>query len=115
MARSRAQISRRKKYGNVRTRIDNFTFDSKLEARRYGELKLLEKAGEIHDLEIHPRYPLDVNGTRVCTYVADFVYRDTRGTLHVEDVKGMRTALFILKKKLMHAVWGIEVEEVKAG
>lgn len=105
----------RNKFGAKKTIVDGIRFDSMAEAKRYGELKLLARAGEIHDLEIHPRYPLDVKGTRVCTYVADFVYRDTRGTLHVEDVKGMRTALFILKKKLMQAVWGIDVEEVKAG
>ena len=104
---------RRKKYGNVRTRIDGFTFDSKLEAKRYGELKLLQKAGEIRDLEVHPRFPLHVNGVPICTYVADFSYHDPRGTLHVEDSKGVITAVYRIKKKLMAVVWGIDVVEIR--
>jgi dsDNA-binding SOS-regulon protein len=64
------------KYGAVRTEVDGISFASKKEARRYSELKLLERAGEIADLQLQPRFPLTVNGVRVCTYVADFQYRD---------------------------------------
>lgn len=103
-----------KKYRNVPTVIDGFRFLSKLEAKRYAELKLLQRTGDIKGLEVHPRYPIDVQGKRICTYEADFRYTDTRGTVHVEDTKGFRTALFLLKKKLMLACHGIEVEEVRA-
>lgn len=105
---------RRRKYNNQPQLIDGFRFDSKLEAKRYGELRLLEKAGEIVELEVHPRFPLFVGKEHICTYIADFKYFDVnRGTLRIEDTKGVRTALFLLKKKLMRAVLKLEVEEVR--
>ena len=106
---------RRRKYNNKPTVIDGYRFDSKLEASRYGELRLLEKAGEIVELEVHPRFPLFVGPDHICTYIADFRYYDcSRGTFRIEDTKGVRTALFLLKKKLMKAVLKLEVEEVRA-
>lgn len=106
--------AKRSKYGNRKTKVDGITFDSAAEARRYADLVLMEKAGEITDLELQPRYPLLVNGEKVGTYVADFAYRDAAGVLVVEDVKGMRTREYIMKAKLMRAVHGIEVQEVTA-
>lgn len=103
----------RNKYHAVATMVDGFRFDSQAEARRYGELKLLVRAREITDLEVHPKFPLMVNDAKICTYIADFRYRDTRGTTHVEDVKGRKTALYSLKKKLVRACCGIEIEELK--
>ncbi len=86
-----------------------------MEARRYQELRLLERAGEIRDLELQPRYPLRVNGRLICTYVADFRYWDVReGRQVVEDAKGVRTSTYKIKAKLMAAVHNIEVEEVTA-
>lgn len=108
-----AQKLRRSKYNATATVIDGLRFDSKAEARRYGELTLLARAGEIRHLKIHPQYRLEVNGEHICVYEADFSYQDSRGTLHVEDVKGVRTALFLLKKKLLKACYGIEVEEIR--
>lgn len=103
-----------RKFRNVPTIVDGIRFLSKLEAKRYGELKLLQRAGKISELEVHPRFDLIVNHERICIYEADFRYVDVeRGTV-VEDTKGARTALFILKKKLMKAVRGIEVQEVRA-
>lgn len=101
------------KYGARRVSIDGFTFDSEMEARRYGQLKMLQLGNLISDLRIHPRYPLEINGEHVCTYIADADYREN-GELVVEDTKGKRTALYILKKKLMKAIHGIEVKEVRA-
>jgi hypothetical protein len=101
------------KYGAIRTEVDNITFASKSEARRYAELKIMLAAGEIDDLELQPQYPIIVNGVKVCTYVADFRYID-RGGIVVEDTKGVRTAVYRLKAKLLYACYGITVQEVTA-
>ena len=104
----------RRKYGNKPTLVDGIRFASKLEAGRYQELKLLERTGDIAQLEVHPRFPLFVKDQHICTYEADFRYKDVRrGTVHIEDTKGVRTALFILKKKLMKACLGLEIEELR--
>jgi hypothetical protein len=101
------------KYGNIPTRVNGVFFASKREARRYQELLLLERAGVIRDLETQPVFDLDVNGVRICRYLADFRYYDTeRNALVVEDSKGVRTETYKLKARLMKAVHGIEVEEV---
>lgn len=106
---------RQSKYHNKRTVLDGFAFDSQAEAKRYGELKLLERAGKASGVEVHPRFPLTVNGVHICTYEADFRYVDVlRGTIVVEDVKGYRTALYGIKKKLLKACHGIEILEVEA-
>lgn len=102
----------KRKYRNELTEVDGVTFASKAEARRYGELKLLEYAGEIYGLILQPRFVLEVNGVKITTYVADFEYRDREDRRTVEDVKGVRTTVYKLKKKLMYAVYGIEVTEV---
>lgn len=102
------------KYRNVKTVLDGITFDSKKEAARYAHLKLLEKSGVISGLELQPRYPITIGSQKVCTYVADFRYRKDGETI-VEDVKSAHTAkqpVYRLKKKLMLAVHGIEVQEV---
>lgn len=103
------------KYQNRKTIVDGITFDSAKEARRYGELKLLERGGYITGLEIQPAFRLVVNNCLVCTYRADFRYTtDTphvRGLVVVEDVKGMKTPVYRLKKKLMLAVHGVEILE----
>ena len=89
------------KYGNVPTVVDGIRFDSKAEANRYSELRLLERAGTISDLECQPRYVLGT-GKRPPVYVADFRYHEG-GRLIIEDVKGgkaTQTAVFKLKAKL---------------
>jgi len=98
---------RRHKYNAKKTIVDGITFDSKREAARYQELKLLERAGEIRNLKLQPRYVLQdsfrKNGVthRAITYVADFEYIDNQtNTVVVEDVKGKKTAVYNLKKKL---------------
>jgi hypothetical protein len=103
------------KFLSKRTEIDGIMFASRREARRYSELKHMERAGEISGLELQPRYPLAVNGEHITTYVADFRYWKpaTYGQdLVVEDAKGMKTDVYILKKKLMRAVHNIEIQEV---
>lgn len=99
-----------RKYGNRRTEVDGVTFDSKAEAARWQQLQLLQRAGEIRNLQRQVSYPIVVNGVKVCIYRADFVYEDECGQV-VEDVKGMKTPTYNLKKKLMKAVHGIDILE----
>jgi Protein of unknown function (DUF1064) len=109
------------KYRAVPTQLDGIRFDSKKEARRYAELRLLEQAGEIHALERQPVFPLFTAHHRggelrqVGVYRADFRYRQgPRGVLVVEDVKSKptRTAVYRLKKRMVEAAYGITVTEV---
>lgn len=99
---------KRNKYGN---RKDN-GFDSKREARRYSQLLLMRKAGEIRNLQCQAEFILRVQGTTICKYRADFYYEDKHGNPVIEDAKGVRTAVYRLKKKLMKAQYGIEIQEV---
>lgn len=138
------------KYHAVRTTIDGITFASKAEARRYAELKMLEKAGEIKGLELQPRFRLMAPelgsgfDLHIGDYVADFRYQritvigasDRQGFYHtgngsrpygmaattpgidikhddvIEDVKGVKTALYLWKKKHVEAQYGITITEV---
>lgn len=106
------------KYHAKKTELDGITFDSRKEADRYAELKLLERSGAIHNLQRQVRYELipaqKKDGKtieRACHYIADFVYEENGKTV-VEDVKGFRTKEYVLKRKLMLQVHGIEVREV---
>lgn len=102
------------KYNNRKTTVEGIAFDSKREAQRYTELMMLEKAGEITDLELQKRFELvpKQQGERPVVYVADFVYRDSRsGALIVEDTKGCRTKEYIIKRKLMLYRYGIKITE----
>ncbi len=102
------------KYKAIKTEVDGITFASKREARYYADLKLLERAGEITHLELQPKFPLVVNGKKVCTYIADFMFRDKDGQLKVWDVKGVITPTFQIKRKLTEALYPhITVEIVK--
>lgn len=102
------------KFRNKKTVIDGITFDSIKESKRYGELKLMHKAGAISDLTLQPRFDIDINGHKVCKYFGDFAY-DLDGVRIVEDVKSEHTRklpAYRLKKKLLKAVHGIEITEV---
>ena len=99
------------KYHAIRTTIDGITFASKKEAARYQELKLMVAAHEITMLQLQVKYSLDINDVHICNYFADFVYTDSDGFPVVEDVKGVRTAVYKLKKKLMLAIYEIRIYE----
>lgn len=101
------------KYNAKKTMLDGYVFDSQMEARRYGALKLLLASGEIKDLSIHLPYPIVVNGKKIGKYIADFVYCEN-GVEVIEDVKGFRTAVYRFKKKLVEAIYGIEIRETTA-
>ena len=104
---------KRHKYGAIPTTIDGIRFASKGEAGRYKELKLLEKAKKIRDLELQPKFPLVVAGTHIAHYIADFRYFDLEaGREIIEDFKGVRTSTYRIKKKLVEVLHGIRVTEV---
>jgi len=104
-------IRARNKYGARKTVVDGVTFASAKEAARYAQLRTLERAGLVKGLILQPRFPLVVNGEKVCTYVGDFEYRDETGGRVIEDVKGVKTDVYRIKNKLMRAVHGIDVKE----
>lgn len=109
------------KYGAKKTQIDGITFASLAEARRYSELKLLERAGHITSLELQPKFELApsvkytgaARAKPALRFVADFSYVDHLGNTIVEDVKGFKTKEYQIKKHLMLAFLGIEVTEVR--
>jgi hypothetical protein len=103
-------MARRTKYNNVPTTIDGIRFPSKREAARYGELKLLERAREIEELFIQPKFTLfkaHDNDPKPITYKADFAYYEVKGDgrLIVEDVKGFETERFKLIRRLFVRVF----------
>lgn len=106
------------KYRNKKVVIDNIKFDSIKESKRYTELKLLEKAKEIHDLKLQvsfvliPSYVINGKKTREVKYIADFTYEDKGNNFIVEDVKGYRTEVYKLKKKMFEFRYGIEIKEI---
>jgi hypothetical protein len=109
------------KYRAKRTTIDGFTFDSMAEARRYELLKMLERSGQITDLVLQPEFVIlhpytrcDGKRIRGIKYKADFSYYDTFEKKRViEDVKGMETAVFKLKRKLVEYQHDIIITIVK--
>lgn len=122
------------KYNNKKTEVDGILFDSKKEARRYTELRILEKAGEITDLQRQVKYTLIPEQReeseeiykqgpnkgkkkpgrvveRKVEYVADFVYTQDGETV-VEDTKGIRTKEYVIKRKLMLYIHKIKIREI---
>lgn len=107
-----APFAGRSKFNAQKTEIDGIVFASKAEATRYSQLKVLLESGIIRNLELQPKFPIIVNGTKVATYIADFAYfTDTTRT--VEDVKGMITPVYRMKKKLVEALYpGMIITEI---
>ena len=106
------------KYGNKKTVVNGISFDSKREAKRYEELKLLEMGGVISDLKLQEKFILvpsqRIDGRvveRELSYKADFSYIEN-GKKVVEDSKGYRTDKYRIKRKLMLWVHGIRIKEV---
>lgn len=106
------------KYGNRKVIHDGIEFDSVKEARRYCELKLMQRAGVISDLQLQVSFELiptqRIDGKvveRAVNYIADFVYKQD-GVQVVEDTKGMRTKEYIIKRKLMLYIHGIRIKEI---
>lgn len=100
---------KRSKYGNQAVVVDGVRFASKAEARRDGELKLLERADKIHGIRRQPKFDLYVNGRKICRYIGDWSYRDGplrehNAQLVVEDRKGHVTPAFKIKWALAKAL-----------
>lgn len=109
------------KYNSRKTTVDGFTFDSKKEAKRYLELKQMEKDGLIHNLQLQvpfeliPPFEIVIDGKkrkrRKMQYIADFVYYIGNVRI-VEDVKGRKTDVYMIKKKLFEYKYKETIEEV---
>ena len=106
------------KYRAIPTTIDGIRFASRAEGRRYQELRMLIKAGQITDLVLQPAFVLHVVNpatgeiTVIGRYLADFQYDTPQGRV-VEDVKGMLTPVYRLKKKHVEAEYGIQITEIR--
>lgn len=108
----------------IKTTVDNMTFDSKHEAAIYGVYKALQQRGQISKLQCHPTFTFIVQGLPIAKYTPDFSYHDEKDRLHIIDAKGFRKSKktgkllprvdreFHIKKKLMQACFGLEVEIV---
>lgn len=110
-------MAKRSKYNAKKKVVDGHTFDSKREAERYCELKLFVRAGEIRNLELQPRFLLqdgfvdkEGNEHKKIEYVADFMYVDKDDKKIVEDVKGVMTDVYKLKKKMFLNLYDSEVD-----
>lgn len=105
------------KYRAFKTTVGGITFDSGLEARRYTQLKILEAAGTIKNVQIQPKFRLmdsfkyDGKTIRAIDYIADFMYEEN-GKRIVEDVKGIRTKDYIIKSKLFIKKYILELKYV---
>lgn len=103
-------VTRGNKFGAKAIVIDGIRFASQREGQRYATLKLLIKSGDYRDLRLQPRYPLMVDTTKVADYVADFEYVDCQtGETITEDVKGVETYVFKLKRKHFEAQYGRKI------
>ena len=104
------------KYRNKSCVILGNKFASQAEGRRYTELLMLVQSKFIKDLVLQPRFRIEVNSIKICDYVADFRYSElVDGQLidRIEDVKGILTPVYKLKKKLLKAVHGLDIIEIK--
>jgi len=119
--RTSSQVGRRKplKYRNIKVTYEGINFDSKRERDRYIELRLLENAGEITDLQVQPKMWLRCGGVdvkskkgRILSYSADFLYIMDGDEVY-EDVKGMMTPVAALKIAMVEAEYGIEIKIVR--
>lgn len=104
------------KFGAIKTEYKGRIYDSKKEARRAFELDAMIRAGEVTKVEYQPKYELVVNGTKVSNYFGDFRVYYPDGRVEVEDVKGLKRGasyqIFRLKKKLVKAIFGIDIIEI---
>lgn len=110
-------MMRGNKFHAVRTVAFGMAFGSKAEAKRAGELKILERAGEIRDLKFHTVHPLTVNGEVVGKYTDDASYIEGSGVLVIEDTKSKATLTeaAALRIRLFEAIYKIKVRLVGKG
>lgn len=119
MPTTRARKQKRSnKYGAIKETVDGIVFDSRLEARRYGQLKLLERAGTIRGLRVHPVYPIIIDGEPVkmrnghaAKYTADFSYFEGNESV-TEDCKGFVVRDWPLRRAIIEAIYKITIREI---
>lgn len=102
----------RSKYGNTKTVYNGQIFDSKKESLRAIELDFLQRVGVVKKWEPQPKFKFELNGQKICTYVADFKVEYPDGHIEIEDVKGFKTAIYRVKKKMLKAFYGIDIKEL---
>ena len=110
----------RNKFGAKKTVVDGITFDSKKEAQYYIRLNMMTKASNKTDrvlkIELQPKYDIVINGKKVAFYKADFKVLYGDGRIEIVDVKGLKSGAayqyFKLKKKIVEALYNIEIIEV---
>lgn len=98
----------------VERTMDGIVFASKKEMKRYAELKLLQRAGEVQDLELQPEFRVSINDQHYCTYTADFAYTE-KGERIVEELKSTGTAkdaAYRLRKKAAELFYGIKIKVI---
>lgn len=110
---------KKSKYNNKKVVVDGKKFDSIKESKRFTDVLFPAfKCGEITELECQPKYDMIVNGVKICErgYKPDFRYKNKKGELVVEDVKGYKKEaaykIFKMKKQLMKAIYNIDVVEI---
>ena len=94
--------------------MDGVVFASKKELKRYAELRLLQRAGEVQDLELQPEFRVSINGQHYCTYTADFAYTE-KGERVIEELKSTGTvkdAAYRLRKKAAELYYGIKIKVI---
>ena len=108
------QYGKYNKYNAKKTEFMGYKFDSKWEAERYGQLASMQMAGVVEDLERQVKFDIIVNDHKICKYIAAFVYilthENGKKEKIIEDAKGVQTTDFKIKKKLMKAVFDIEIK-----
>ena len=105
-----ANPKKKAKYRSITSEVDGHKFHSRKEAKRYGELTILQLAGEITDLELQPEFQIRMEGKKIAKYFADFRYKKNGETI-IEDVKGFKNSLYKLKKRLVEIQYCIEIIE----
>jgi len=112
--------SKSSKFNNVKVDIDGHNFDSKKEAEFYGQLKIKKNAGLIKDFQMQVRYDIIVNSIMIGKYFLDFLIENNDGSIEYIDIKGkdsktnkfIKTGVFALKKRLVEAIYGINISMV---
>lgn len=105
-------LGKKSKYSNKKTLYKGHLYDSKKESQRAMELDSLKKRGVIKDWWVQPEFKIIHQGVKICSYFADFAVLYNNGFIEYEDVKGVKTDIYRLKKKLVQAFHGITIKEL---
>lgn len=105
-------MPKRSKYNAQKTTYNGVVFDSKAEAKRAQEIDWIIASGEVLRVEYQPRFDIVVNEKKIGFYKADFKVYYSDGRVEIEDVKGMKTPIYKIKKKLVEALYGIDILEM---